>query len=664
MSPRANMPSRPAPSVRDRLRSFALAGTLVTGGCLACAYLAGYLFLWSLRLDPRQATPLTILQYAVHYGRNPIVHRRLVWCSAVSGLLVSGLAIVLVIPKRRSLHGDARFATRAEIARAGLLGDEGLILGRLGSRLLMLPGQQSVILAAPPRSGKDVGVCIPNGLNWPGSLVVTDIKRENWALTAGYRRACGQACYRWEPLEPNGDTARTNCLSYVSNIPGRRINDIQRLADSLYAETPGTDPFWIASARSLFTGIALYAFETPSVLKTVGEIRRLGMANDDEGFGEHWRRIIKGRQKGKCPLSAECVRALYDVIDLAPVTASSVRKTFTSRLELWANPLLDAATSGDDFDLRDLRKKSMSIYVCVNPDDLHRLRPLLSLFFQQLLGIQTQELPEHNPELVHQVLLLLNEFTALGRIPIVSEAMPYMPGYNIRILLVIQAPSQLREVYGQHNCETMLKSVAARIAFAPKDYADAKELSDELGFTTVRAHSRSRPNFLAAGRHSGRDGSTTVSLQPRALLLAQEVKEIGIDRALIFYENLRPIRCSKLRYYADRRFRARLLPPPASATPTVRRRPVTLPPAPARLPILAPASSSAPQGEDIIPDPLVPSSEQEIRAAALEELEQLESLTLDDFGEELKNLTFSHAGDRPTDAELEADVAQFLEVLR
>ena len=660
MSPRANAHLRPGPSARDRLRSFALAGLMVIAACLVCAYLAGYFFLWSLHLDPREATPLTLMRYALYYGSNPVVHRHLLWSTGVSGILVGGLALVLVIPKRRSLHGDARFATRAEIARAGLLGDDGLILGRLGSRLLMLPGQQSVILAAPPRSGKDVGVCIPNGLNWPGSLVVTDIKRENWTLTAGYRRACGQDCFRFEPLEPNGDTARTNCLSYVSPIPGRRINDIQRLADSLYAETPGTDPFWIASARSLFTGIALYAFETPSVLKTVGEIRRQGMATDDEGFGEHWRRLIQGRQKGKFPLSAECVRALYDVIDLAPVTASSVRKTFTSRLELWANPLLDAATSGDDFDLRELRKKPMSIYVCVNPDDLHRLRPLLSLFFQQLLGLQTQELPEHNPELVHQVLLLLNEFTALGRIPIVSEAMPYMPGYNVRILLVIQAPSQLREVYGQHNAETMMKSVAARIAFAPKDYPDAKEISDELGFTTVRAHSRSRPNVFASSRHSGRDGSTTVSQQERALMLPQEVKEIGMDQALVFYENLRPVRCKKIRYYADRRFRARLMPAPTRATPRTTASPIT-PPSPAArpAPIVAPSS-----GGEVAPAQALPPTEQEVRATALEEIEQLESLRLEDFGEELKNLTFKHAGDRPTDTEMDADVALFFEVLR
>ena len=540
-------------------------------GVIAAQYLAGYGFLWSWHLDPRRATPLTIARYWVYDGQVPLVRRRAAECSGAGFALVAALGVLLAIPKSRPLHGEARFARAAEMARAGLLGAEGLILGKRGSRYLMLPGQQSVILAAPPRSGKDVGVVIPNGLNWPGSLVQVDIKRENWIITAGFRAARGQACYRFEPLAPQGDTARWNCLSYVSEVPDRRINDIQRIADILYAENPGTDPFWVASARSLFLGVCLYLFETQTLPKTMGEVRRQGMASDDEGFGTHWKRIVQGRQSGKFPLSAECVRALYDVIDLAPVTASSVRKTFTSRLELWANPLLDRATSGDDFDLRLLRKKPMSIYVCVNPDDLHRLRPVLSLFFQQTLGLQTTELPEHNPQLKYQVLMLLNEFTALGRIPIIAESMSYLPGYNVRVLLVIQAPSQLRDVYGPYAAETMLKSVAARIVFAPKDYPDAKEISDELGFTTVRASSHSRPAFMAMNRKAGRSGSTTFSQQPRALLLPQEVKEIGSDDAIIFYEGLRPIRCKKIRYYADPRFRARLSPPPRQATPVPRK---------------------------------------------------------------------------------------------
>jgi type IV secretion system protein VirD4 len=343
---------------------------------------------------------------------------------------------------------------------------------------------------------------------------------------------------------------------------------------------------------------------------------------------------------------------------LAPVTASSVRKTFTSRLDLWANPLLDRATSGDHFDLRHLRKKPMSIYVCVNPDDLHRLRPVLSLFFQQTLGLQTTELPEHNPELKYQVLMLLNEFTALGKIPIIAESMSYLPGYNVRVLLVIQAPSQLRDVYGPYAAETMLKSVAARIVFAPKDYPDAKEISDELGFTTVRVRSHSQPSFMSLNRQSGRGGSSTVSQHARALLLPQEVKEIGSDRALIFYEGLRPIRCKKIRYYKDSRFRRRLHASPGQATPVPRKGTSAAPSGP----IFA-APSASPGGEAMAVEANVPVTTR-VHDAVQEDIERLDSIMIEEFSDRLQGLKFEHAGDRPTESELDADVDRFLAALR
>ena len=349
----------------------ALAALLVT------AYLAGLLFIWSIRGDPRHASPLTVARYGYYYGERQDVRRRLLGSSAFALAAVLLSSGALLLPRRRPLHGAARFATRGEIRRAGLLRSNGIILGRTGKRLLMLDGQQGVALAAPPRAGKGTGVVIPNALNWPGSFVCLDIKRENWTVTAGYRARCGQACYLFDPFADDGRTARWNPFHYVSAHPTRRVNDLQRIAEMLYPDPPNVDPFWTASARSLFLGIALYLFESPSLTQTIGEVLRQGMASDDEGFGHHWKRIIEGRQRGDYPLSGECVRALYDVIDLAPVTASSIRKTFTSRLDLWLNPILDAATSGNDFDLRDLRKKPMSIYVGVNPDDLHRLRPVL-----------------------------------------------------------------------------------------------------------------------------------------------------------------------------------------------------------------------------------------------------------------------------------------------
>lgn len=636
---------RPSASPR---RPLAIRVLLVgVAALLAAQYLAGYVFLWSIRLPPGGATPWTIAYYGQHYWHRPDVRTRLLWSSAGGLAAVLGCVAILALPRRRAVHGAARFARRSEIRRAGLLGDDGIILGRLGGRCLVLPGQQGVALAAPPRAGKGTGVVVPNLLNWPDSVICVDIKRENWALTAGFRAAAGQACHLFDPFAEDGATARWNPFFYVSADPTRRVNDLQRIAEMLYPDPPNVDPFWTASARSLFLGIALYLFETPSLPQTIGEVLRHGMASDDEGFGAHWKRLVEGRSRGKCPLSSQCVRALYDVIDLAPVTASSIRKTFTSRLDLWLNPILDAATSGNDFDLRELRRKPMSIYVGVNPDDLHRLRPVLSLFFQQAIGLQTRALPEHDASLTRQVMLLLDEFSALGRIPIIAEAISYLPGYNVRVVLVIQTPAQLREVYGANAAETMLKSLAARIVFAPKDYADAREISDELGFTTVKARSVSTPAMELFGK-AQRAGSVNVSEQRRALLLPQEVKELGANEAIVFYEGLPPIRCGKLRYYEDARFRARVLPAPQV------RGIAPIPPETAAVPAPPDAVQSG-AGNMVEPAPV-------LRAATLEDVDRIESLTLEDFAGDLDRIEIPppESGGRMSEQEMNSAVELFL----
>jgi type IV secretion system protein VirD4 len=330
------------------------------------------------------------------------------------------------------------------------------------------------------------------------------------------------------------------------------------------------------------------------------------------------------------------------------VTASSIRKTFTSRLDLWLNPILDWATSGNDFDLRELRSRRTSIYVGVNPDDLHRLRPVVNLLFQQAIGLQTRELPEHNPRLKYQVMMLLDEFASLGRIPIIAEAISYLPGYNVRVVMVVQTPSQLREVYGSHSAETMLKSLAARIVFAAKDHADAREISDELGFTTVRVKSLSMP-VVEFGSQGRRSRSQTVTEQRRALLLPQEVKTLGSEEAIIFYEGLRPIRCRKIRYYQDRRFLARLRAPPERAAPE----------SPASLaPRVVPPDPLPP---DPAPAPTVAS-----REAIPADIDRLESLTLEDFAVDFGRVPLPEkaGGERLTSEELQAAVESFLGTLR
>ena len=620
-------------------------------GLIVALYLGGFLFLLSISADPKTATPLTLVRYAYYYGGQGKVGERIAVCFGGSVIAVLIAILVAALPRRRSLHGDARFARLSEIRAAGLLADHGILLGKIRAGYLTLPGQQGVALAAPPRSGKGTGIVIPNLLTWPGSILCIDIKRENWVRTAGFRARCGQACYLFDPFAEDYRTARWNPFTYVSSHPHRRLNDLQRIAEMLYPDPPSGDTFWMSSARSLFLGIALYLFETPSLRRTIGEVLRQGMASDDEGFGHHWKRIIEGRRTSPFPLSAQCVRSLYDVIDLAPVTASSIRKTFTSRLDLWLNPILDAATSESDFDLRDLRKKPISIYVGVHPDDMPRLRPVLSLLCQQAIGLQTRELPEHNPQLHYQVMMMLDEFTALGRIPIIAEAISYLPGYNVRVVLVIQTPAQLREVYGVHNAETMLKSLAARIVFAPKDFSDAREISEELGYTTVKVRTWSKPLVSFDSRaHRGR--SVNVSEQRRALLLPQEVKEIGTEQAVVSYEGLRPIRCRKIRYFSDRRFSARLLPPPEVPSPNWTADREEIPAETLRSPAPpGPASKSSTETEG---DPYV------IRDATAADVERIDELGLEDYHVDFSELAVpDHEGPATTE-ELEAMKVSFL----
>jgi type IV secretion system protein VirD4 len=632
---------------------------IVAAAVVLSQYLAAYLFLWSIGADPRAATPLTIARYAYYFGDRADVSVRLKVASAASVAVLLLVALPIVLPRKRALHGDARFANRREIAHAGLFSETGFYLGRIGRRDLILGGQQGVLLSAPPRSDKGTAIVIPNLLTWPGSVVCLDLKIENWTITAGYRQRRGQAVFLFDPLNEAGDTACWNCLSYVAQDPNLRINDVQHIAAILYPDIPGTDPFWAAGARSLFLGITLYVLETPSLPPTLGEVLRQGMASDSEGFSHHWRRLIEGRKAGRFPLSGPCVRALSDVIDLAPVTASSIRKTFTSRLDLLANPLLDRATSRNDFDLRELRRRPLSIYIGIRPADLHRLKPLLNLFIEQAIGLQTKTLPEHDPSLKHQVAMILDEAPAIGRIPILAESIAYLPGFNVRILLVVQALSQLRDVYGAQTAETMMKSLAVRIAYAPKDFGEANELSQELGNTTVRVKTVSKPLASLFDRHR-RSRSVNISEQKRPLLLPQEIKELGRDREILIYEGLRPILATKNRYFQDRRLRARLFPPPTRASP----HPVPMPgPADGTEGSTLGEFSIEPASRPSEPDP---PRKPQTRNATIADLERIGSLTLDDFAVDWSRVEIPEkpADECLTSEELHRAVESFLATIR
>jgi type IV secretion system protein VirD4 len=550
---------------------FAL-GSYVALACTA-VYLAGVLFLVLNKAHPGQAHFASIVHYWELYADDPGLRRRLVAAITLSGvglLVVLPGALVAAARPRRALHGDARFANAAEIARAGLTGQAsgpGILVGRHRGRFLSLPGQLSVMLSAPTRSGKGVGVVIPNLLNWPDSVVVLDIKGENFDVTAGYRAQHGQAVYAFSPFDEGARSHRWNPLTAVRVSPLHRVGDLLTIGQVFFPNDGGgtsSEAFFNDQARNLFLGLGLLLLETPTLPRTIGEMLRQS-SGKGRSLKDHLNGLITQRRDEASPthppLSDECVDALQRLLSNSENTLSSVVATFNAPLIIFADAVVDAATSADDFRLEDVRRQRMSIYVRIPPNRLANARPLLNLFFSQLVSLNTQALPEQDPTLKMQCLLVNDEFTAMGRVGVITSAAAFLAGYNLRLLTVVQAMSQLDAVYGDKEARTFATNHGLQILYAPREQRDADEYSAMLGHFTERATSRGRSRSFSG--HGSSTVSRNDSEQRRALLLPQEFKELGSERLVVIVENCKPILGEKIRYHRDKAFRSRLLQAPS-----------------------------------------------------------------------------------------------------
>lgn len=527
----------------------------------AFSYGSSALLLYMHNVPLSQASFFRAWDYLEIYRHHPAVFIRLsvTFCAYLPillSLLLLPLSLVIIRGNGRALHGDARFATRKEIVKAGLLENESydktILVGKSHGEYLSYGGYQFVILAAPTRSGKGVGVVVPNCLNYSDSLVVLDIKYENFEITSGYRAAHGQEIYLFAPFDENGRTHRYNPLEYISDDPASRMGDIDAIANALYNNPNSKDKFFDEQAKDLFRGICMMVLENPKLPKTMGEILR-----QSSGYGksiqEHLSEMIEKAEKEGHPYSSACVDAINRVISLSPNTFAGVKGSLQVPLLIFANPRVDAATSANDFDLRDVRKKRMSIYLGITPDKLADAANIINLFFDQLLNLNCRKLPTQDPSLKYQCLMILDEFTAIGKVNMIAKSISYQAGYNMRVLTIIQNKSQLEDVYGKAGAVTIMSNHALMVMYAPSPTVqqDANEYSEMLGYQTVHSKSKSK----SFGRNVSK--SQSISDQRRALMLPQELRELGPENEIVNLENCKPIKCNKIRYYLDENFKER-----------------------------------------------------------------------------------------------------------
>jgi type IV secretion system protein VirD4 len=485
----------------------------------------------------------------------------------LAGLVaIGGAAWRASKPKVVTTYGSARWATVSDIRLAGLCEERGVMLGQSGNSYLRDDGPHHVLAVAPTRSGKGVGLVVPTLLTWTGSAVIHDIKGENWELTSGWRQRFSH-CFKFDPTDPG--SARFNPLLEVRKGPNE-VRDVQNIADILIDPEGAREirDHWQKTAYGLLVGAILHVLYAEKE-KTLARVARL-LSDPSRSIDRTLWVMMTTNHLGTDavpevhPTVAEHARA---VMNKVPNERSGVVSTAISLLSLYSDPIIAKTTSSSDFAIADLMDadRPHSLYLVVPPSDLSRTRPLMRLVLNLIARRLTEQLQSRSGRAHRrQLLLMLDEFPALGRLDFFEASLAFLAGYGVRAYLIAQSLNQIEKAYGSNNA--IVDNCHVRIAFAANDERTAKRLSEALGTKTELRAQRN----LAGKRLSPWLANTSISEQEtsRPLLTPGEVMQLPSDEALIFVSGCPPIRAKKLRYFEDRNFAPRRLPPPRSASPS------------------------------------------------------------------------------------------------
>ena len=482
--------------------------------------------------------------------------------AAASGVTAAGVAIGMSVWRARqsrlvTTYGSARWADARDIRKAGLTRPAGIFLGLHDGQYLRHEGPEHVLTFAPTRSGKGVGLVIPTLLTWPASAVIHDIKGENWQITAGWRARFSH-CLLFNPTDAR--SAAYNPLLEVRR-GAHEVRDVQNIADILVDPEGALERrnHWEKTSHALLVGAILHVLYA-------GEDKTLrGVANflSDPAcpFELTLHRMMTTKHLGDAPHPV-VASAAREVLNKSDNERSGVLSTAMSFLGLYRDPTVAEVTSRCDWRIADLiaAEHPVSLYLVVPPSDISRTKPLVRLILNQI-GRRLTESLDGSDGIArhHKLLLMLDEFPALGRLDFFESALAFMAGYGLRAFLISQSLNQIDKAYGQNH--SILDNCHVRVTFATNDERTAKRISETLGTSTEL---RAQRNY-AGHRLAPWLGHLMVSRQEtaRPLLTPGEVMQLPPDEAVVMVSSLPPIKAKKLRYYADANFKRRVLPPPA-----------------------------------------------------------------------------------------------------
>lgn len=473
----------------------------------------------------------------------PVFQNSLTIIGAVSALTT--IAAIALVARRQNHHGDAHWARYSEMVHAGYIRPYRKITGpifgkstgpRWPGNYLTNGDQPHSLIVAPTRAGKGVGIVIPTLLTFNGSILALDVKGELFEMTSRSRKARGDKVYKFAPFDPNGHTNSYNpVLDIVNMPPDRRFSETRRLAANLIeAKGKGSEGF-IDGARDLFVAGILACIErgTP----TIGAVYDL--------FSQPGEKYKLFAQLAEDTKDVEAQR----IFDNMAGNDTKILTSYTSvlgdgGLNLWADPLIKAATTTSDFSIYDLRRDPTSVFLCVSPNDLEVISPLVRLFFQQIVSILQRTMPGKDESF--EVLFLLDEFKHLGRLEAIETAVTTIAGYKGRFMFIIQSLSALTGAYEASGKENFLSNTGIQVFMATADDETPDYISKAIGDYTYRSRSKSynQSQFF--------DANIQISDQGAPLLRPEQVRLLDDDTQIVLIKGRPPLKMKKVKYYADR----------------------------------------------------------------------------------------------------------------
>lgn len=537
-----------------------------------------------------------------------------------------------------TLHGSSRWLTNEELKKTGLPDNKGdVVLGmrnqarytKTGQKWQLLKsdriiyGQKDTHIAAiaPTRSGKGISFVVPTALSWRGSMIAYDLKGELFDLTGGWR-ALFSKIIKFEPA--SRASSRFNPLDFVRKED--QVGDIDNLCAILVLSND-KDAHWTNNARQLIAGAVLYVLNhEPKEKHTLYQAYRT-LNDPNRPMAQLWEAMLASPH-------ASIQEIGRNMAGKPENEFGSILSTANTALRVFADPIVQSNTCASDFSVKELMfgAAPVSLYLVIKPTDSDRLAPLTRIFFdfvaKQLISLVNPAAPDYK----HRMLLLIDEFTSLGRMEFFETMLAYFAGYGIRCAFIFQSFAQLYKVYGRET--SILGNCHVKIILGAADINDAKLVSEYLGKATVKNLSKSESVRLTGGDSQ----SHSTSVTGRNLMTPDEVLTMPFDRIVILQIGRLPYLAKKIMYYMDSRFapRAGLKPPALRAAEVLpqieaRMQPLALPkpiaqnlPPAGALALAQPAANlSQPEEQEPFEEEL-PTEEEAAGGFSLEELIRME----------------------------------------